>query len=122
MNMKRTGPTNPVTRKVIRELEKASVKHDARIWKRIAEDLQRPRRIRRVVNVGKLEKYCKDGDVVIVPGKLLGGGRLTKKLTVASLEASESAKKKIEASGGKWVSITELMSKHPKGSNVKIMG
>ena len=120
--MKRTGPINPVTRKIVRELEKSSVKYKAKIWKRVADDIKRPRRIRRAVNIGRLERYCKEGETVVVPGKLLGGGRLTKKLVVASLEASESAKKKVEMAGGKWMSLGELIKKNPEGRNIRLVG
>ncbi len=122
MPMKPTGPTSPTTRRIIRELEKTSVKYGSKIWKRVAEDIERPRRIRRIVNVGKLEKYCNDGEIVVVPGKLLGGGKLTKKLTVSSLEASKTAIEKIESCGGRWLKLEELVKKYPKGSGIKIMG
>ena len=66
------------------------------------------------VNVERLEIFA-DGDVVTVESlmnagiitktldgvKILGGGELTKKLTVKAHKFTESAKQKIEALGGK---------------------
>ncbi|MBQ8536768.1 MAG: 50S ribosomal protein L15 [Clostridia bacterium] len=66
------------------------------------------------VNVERLEIFA-DGDVVTVESlmnagiinktldgvKILGGGELTKKLTVKADKFTESAKQKIEALGGK---------------------
>lgn len=67
-----------------------------------------------IINVGDLEKY-NDGDEITVETlldakvikkaydglKILGGGELTKKLTVKATVFSAAAKEKIEAAGGK---------------------
>ncbi len=120
--MKRTGPTNPVLRKNIRLLRKASVENKVNVWSALAELIERPRRVKKAVNVGKLERYCNDGDVVIVPVKLLGGGNLTKKITVAAVSFSPLAKEKIEKAGGKCLSIEEIIKINPEGKGIKIMG
>ncbi|HLG43014.1 MAG TPA: 50S ribosomal protein L15 [Planctomycetota bacterium] len=71
-------------------------------------------RIRAEVTLQRLEKNFKDGDVVspevlatrnLIPGaaeelKVLGGGDLTRKLTVRAHGFSASAKQKIEKAGG----------------------
>ncbi len=116
-----TGPTNERLRLLVRFLRKASKENKARIWKYVAELLERPRRKRIVVNVGKLERLCNDGDIVVVPGKLLGDGILTKKVTVAAYAFSKSAYGKVIKAGGKPISIPELVRTNPKGSNVKII-
>ncbi len=120
--MKRTGPTNPVLRKSIRLLRKSSVENKVNVWSVLADLIERPRRIKKAVNVGKLERYCKDGDVVVVPVKLLGGGNLTKKLTVAAVSFSPLAKEKIEKAGGKCLSIEEIIKMNPEGKGIRIMG
>ncbi len=119
--MKPTGPTNPVLRSLIRTLIKASRENKAPIWRAVAEELERPRRVKKPVNVGKLERYCREGEVVVVPGKLLGGGVLTKKITVASFQVSPLAIKKLEKAGGRWMSIEGLIKENPTGSNVRVM-
>jgi len=47
---------------------------------------------------------------------------LSKKVTVAAYGFSESARAKIEAAGGKDLTIMELVKEMPKGTGVKIMG
>jgi len=68
-----------------------------------------------IVNVGTLERYFQAGEVVtpeellsrgiikdLKDGlKVLGDGELTKALTVKAHKFSETARKKIEAAGGK---------------------
>jgi len=120
--MKRTGPTNPVLRDLIIQLEKVSRKSGAKIWKRVAEELSKPTRKRREVNVGEIEKYANDGDTIIIPGKVLGRGVIRKKVTVVAFAFTASARKKIEDAGGSVMGIFEYVQKNPRGSGVRIMG
>jgi len=63
------------------------------------------------VNVEKLSRVAKDGSAVLVPGKVLGSGKLDKKLFVGALDFSEEARKKIIASGGEALTIDEFVSR-----------
>lgn len=118
---KRTGPTNPTTKSLIVKLMKQSKKENVEIWRDIAERLQKPSRQRAEINLNTLEKYCKDNDTIIVPGKLLGSGVLTKPLNVAALAASKAAIERLHKAKGKYLSIEELINKNPKGSGIRIM-
>jgi large subunit ribosomal protein L18e len=42
-------------------------------------------------------------------------------VTVAAIGFSSRAKEKIEAAGGKALSISDLMDENPKGSKVRIL-
>ncbi len=114
--------TNPNLVKLIELLFKASAENRAKIWKDVAERLARPKRLYSEVNVSKIERYAKEGETVLVPGKVLGGGNITKAVTVVALSFSESAKKKIESAGGRCLTIPKLIELNPKGSGVRIMG
>ena len=57
-----------------------------------------------------------------MPGTVLGNGEVTKKLTVAALRFSGSARQKIEKAGGSCLSISEVAEKHAKGMGVRIIG
>ncbi|MBU0979562.1 MAG: 50S ribosomal protein L18e [Nanoarchaeota archaeon] len=113
--------TNPQLRSLIEELKKAAAMQQAPIWKRIAQDLDRPSRQRRAVNISRINTYSKDEDTVVVPGKVLSVGELDHKVTIAAFSFSGSAKDKINKVGAA-LSIKELMMKHPKGEKVKIIG
>ena len=76
-------------------------------WRRVAEILANPRKRRVEVNLSKIEKYAKDGTTVVVPGKVLGRGQLTKPVVVAAFAFSLSAKKEIENAGGKCITIEQ---------------
>lgn len=120
--MKRTGPTNAHLRALISELKKQAIEKETQLWKRIAVDLEKPTRKRRVVNLSRINRHTKDSDIVVVPGKILSAGALQHKLTVAAYNFSMEARKKIEAAGGEALSIQELLQKQPDGKNIRIIG
>jgi len=112
---------DPTRLKLIEELKEASRENNAKIWRAIAKELSRSRRNRRSVNIWRINRYTSKGDMVVVPGKLLGDGILDHKVEIAAFRFTESAKKKIEAAGGCVRTIPELMKKNPLGSGVIIM-
>ena len=83
---------------LIRELKRQSSQQKVQIWRRIADDLQKPTRRRRIVNLSRLDRYTKENEVVVVPGKVLGSGELNHKLTIAAYNFSEQALEKIKKS------------------------
>jgi large subunit ribosomal protein L18e len=118
---KRTGPTNILVRRTIRVLRKYARQYHAPIWRYVAELLERPRRLRIVVNVSKINRYTESGDVVVVPGKVLGAGSIDHPVTVAAIAFSKQAADKIRAAGGKVLHILQLLEVNPRGSRVKII-
>jgi len=120
--MKRTGPTNPLLKDLIGELKKRSNEQSVKLWKRIALELEKPTRQRRVVNLSRINRYTKENEVVIVPGKVLGSGMLNHKLTISAYQFSEQAKDKIEKSGAEIVSLLELSKEKPNGKKLRIIG
>ena len=116
--MKRTGPTNYQLQELLSKLEVV----DSRFWKRVVKDLKKPSRQRRKVNVYKIDKFAREGEMVIVPGKVLSVGEINKKVDVAAFQFSESAKSKIEQAKGTAITISELFEKNPEGKKVRILG
>lgn len=119
--VKRTGPTNVQLQKLIVELKKLSTKEKAPIWKRVASDLSKPARNRRTVNLSKIQKLAKDNETLLVAGKVLSAGDLTKKINLAAWQFSDKAIGKVNKAG-KAMSIQDLMKSNPKGKRVRILG
>jgi len=119
--MSRTGPTSLVTRKLIDQLRRASKIYNAPAWKRVAEILEKPTRSRPQVNLSKINRYSKEGEMVVVPGKVLGAGRLEKSVTVAAYAFSESAIEKIKAAGGRAITLEQALKENPEARNVRII-
>ena len=116
MSHRVSGPRNYYHRKLIRDLWKTK----RRIWKKVSKKLSGPRNNKVEANLYRINKKTKPNDVIVVPGKILGMGDLNHKITVACLECSKPAKKKIEQSGSKLLSIEELLEQNPEGKNIRI--
>ena len=91
-------------------------------WKAVAKGLNRPRRVGHKINLYRLDKIAGGKETVVVPGIVLGTGEVTKKLNVAALKFSGSARQKIEKAGGNCWSIEQLAKENPEGKGVRIFG
>ncbi|NIO44279.1 MAG: 50S ribosomal protein L18e [Candidatus Aenigmarchaeota archaeon] len=118
---KRTGPTNPILKKLIEDIRSKGHKEKMPFLLEIAKKLEKSRRKKPEVNLSKLNRVCKNNETVIVPGKVLSSGTLKKPLTVAAANFSMSAVEKIQKAGGKAISIRELTGTNPKGTGVRIV-
>jgi large subunit ribosomal protein L18e len=57
---------------LLTKLRKAAKEHNAPIWRRVAELLNKPKRRSIAVNISKLNRYTNEGDWVVVLGRCLG--------------------------------------------------
>jgi len=103
-------------------LRGAFKKNKAPLWKALEQKASGSLANRREVNVGKLASVTKDGDTVMVPGKLLSSGSIGHKLTVCAFSFSEMSIKKIKAAGGSVITLGDLVNKYPEGKGVRIIG
>ncbi len=116
MSHKITGPSNYYVRKLIRDLWKTKIN----IWRIVSKKLSGSRRNSVKANLYRINKKTKKNDIIVIPGKVLGIGDLDHPITIACLNSSKSAKKKIESSGSKLITIEQLLEQNPKGSGVQI--
>ncbi len=116
----RTGPTNYQLQLLLEELRPKALQ--SRFWKRVTKEINRPSRQRPAVNLYKIAQFARDGETVLVPGKVLSVGEITKKVDVAAINFSEEAKQKIVNAKGKALTINDLLHKNPEGKNVRILG
>ncbi len=113
--------TNPQLVATIDNLKAKTRETEAAIWRDIALRLEKPKSNWAEANLSKLERYAADGETIIVPGKVLAAGSISKKITVAAYSFSDAAAKAIVDAGGKTLSIEELAAANPKGTGVRIM-
>ena len=107
---------------MVKTLRGASKKNNAPIWEKLADLALKPTRAKRTLNLGQINKFASDNDVIIVPGKVLGTGSLSHKITLCSFSISASGAKKVVESGGKVLDISQIIKNHPTGKGVKIIG
>jgi large subunit ribosomal protein L18e len=112
---------NPELLRAVHELRKAARAHDAPVWASVADRLERARHQTPAVNLGQLERLARPEETLVVPGKVLADGDLSKKLTVAAFSYSAAARSKIHAAGGSALSLHDLLKARPDGSGVRLL-
>ncbi|MBX8637966.1 MAG: 50S ribosomal protein L18e [Thermoplasmata archaeon] len=113
--------TNLELVKLVENLYTISAKEKSPVWRDVAMRLEKPIGNRAVINLARLDRYTKEGDVIVVPGKILGMGRMSKKITVSAYMLSSSAVAKLEKAGCKLYDLQSLARDNPKGSGIKLM-
>jgi len=114
--------TNPNLVSLIERLKREAYENKAPVWRDVADRLMKPKQNWAEVNLSRIERFASDNETLVVAGKLLGAGAISKKVTVAAFKCSEAAREKIASAGGRSISIEELLSSNPKGSGIRIMG
>ena len=112
--------TNPRLNSLIADLKSAARESGSDVWEDVAERLEKPRRTHAEVNLGRIERYARENETVVVPGKVLGSGALSKEVTVAAVDFSGSAQTKIEQVG-ETMKLEQVLEQNPDGSNVRVI-
>jgi len=113
---------NNLVVQMAKDLKRASNKNDAPIWSKIAKFALKPSSAKRVINMKKINNLTKENDVIVHPGKVLGTGTISHKITLCSFSISNSAAKKIIDAGGKVIHFSEMIKRFPTGKGVIIIG
>jgi len=119
---KKNMKTNPLLITLIQDLKKKAYENDVAIWKDIALRLEKPSRNWPEVNLDRINRYIRENETALVPGKVLSIGNLTKKVSIAAWSFSEKSQEKIKKAGGKCMSIEDLLKNNPKGKDIRILG
>lgn len=112
--------TNPRLSRLIAECKSAARDSGADVWSDVAARLEKPRRNHAEVNLGRIERYAREDETVVVPGKVLGSGVLHKEVTVAAVDFSSTAETKIEEVG-EALALEQALERNPEGTNVRVI-
>jgi large subunit ribosomal protein L18e len=112
---------NKEIEKTIRELKTAKKRTGQPIWGALAEELDKPKRIRVDVNLSRINRHTKEGEIAAVPGKVLATGKLEHPVTVAAYSFSDAAREKIVAAGGEAKTLSQLAAEGVEPSKVKLI-
>jgi large subunit ribosomal protein L18e len=112
--------TNPRLNSLIADLKSAARNSGGNVWQDVAERLDKPRRTHAEVNLGRIERYAQEEETVVVPGKVLGSGALSKEVTVAAVDFSGTAQTKIDQVG-ETMKLEQALEQNPEGSNVRVI-
>ncbi|MCD4702990.1 MAG: 50S ribosomal protein L18e [Methanosarcinaceae archaeon] len=106
---------------LIAVLKETARENDAPVWRDIAIGLEAPKRNHAQVNLSKLNRYTKENQMILVPGKVLGAGVIGHALIIGALGFSAAAQDKITSAGGKCMTIEQALDENPDGSGIRIM-
>lgn len=115
IDMQLRNKTNPTLVETIM----AAKKNDA--WVEVGGKLSTSRKNRKSVNLKEINEQSKEGETIIIPGKVLSMGELNKKIKIAALDFSENAKEKIAESGSKVLPILEEIKNNPEAKGIRIL-
>ena len=73
------------------------------------------------MNLNEIDKEVKEGEIVVIPGKVLSQGEINKKIKIAAIGFSEKAKEKLLKSKSEVILIVDEIKKNPKCKGVKIL-
>jgi large subunit ribosomal protein L18e len=85
----------------------------------LAKKLSYPTRKQLSVNLNELNNIKEDK--IIIVGKILGGGDIKKKMTIAALGYSTQAREKLAKAGCETKTIHEEIKKNPKLTGYKLI-
>jgi len=115
-----SSKTNPRLTSLIADLKATTRDGGGDVWGDVAARLEKPRRTHAEVNLGRIERYARDEETVVVPGKVLGSGALRKGVTVAAVDFSSTAETKIEQVG-EAITLEQALERNPDGSDVRVI-
>lgn len=97
----------------------AAKKHEN--WIKVAGILSGPRRKSIDFNLQEINKNAKEGESILIPGKVLSQGEVDKKIRIVALGFSGKAKEKLSKSKNEVVTIIEEIKKNPGAKDLRIM-
>ena len=90
-------------------------------WKKFAQILASSTRKQSALNLFQIDKQTTPGDTVIIVGKVLSKGELTKQVSIVALSISQPALKKLPHSKSKFKTILEEIKSNKKAEGLKFL-
>lgn len=112
--------TNPRIIDLIFSLKELGNQENANVWKKMSYKIENTSKNYSNLNLSKINRYTKENEMIIVPGKILGSGELNHIVTIAAIGFSKTAIEKIKSSNGKYMTIEEMMELYPNGKGIRI--
>ena len=90
-------------------------------WLKVAGLLSGPRKRRKNINLSELDEKSLAGEKIVLVGKVLSQGEISKKIKIVALGFSETARQKLLNSKCEPSTLLEEINKNPKAEGVKIL-
>ena len=90
-------------------------------WSKHAKMLSQSTRKHSSVNLSDIDSKVSMVDTVLVPGKVLSIGEITKKIKICSFGISKEALEKLKKTKSSWTSIVDEIKSNQKAEGLKII-
>ncbi len=90
-------------------------------WIEVARILSGSRRNRISMNLDEINSKCKEGENIVIPGKVLSQGEIDKKIKIIALNFSEKAKEKLLSSKCQISYIQDEIKSNPSAKGIRIL-
>ena len=90
-------------------------------WFDVARFISGPRKKRVSLNLDEIDQISKDGETVLIPGKVLSQGEVRKKIKIIALGFSENAMEKLSKEKKEFATISEEIKKNPDAKGMRII-
>ena len=111
-----------LSRKTNYELaETISVAKNLPEWSLIIKIISSSTKKQSAINLFEINAHTKEGDTVVIPGKVLSKGELTKKIRLCALGISEVAREKLKKTKTEYATILEEIKKNPRAEGIKVI-
>lgn len=90
-------------------------------WMDVARIISGPRRNRISVNLDAIDEKAEDGEIILIPGKVLSQGEVSKKIKIVALNFSENAIEKLSKEKKDFSTIDEEIKKNPDAKGIRIL-
>jgi large subunit ribosomal protein L18e len=99
----------------------ASLASKSPAWFKFAKLFSQSTRKHSAVNLGKIDTQTSMGDTIIVPGRVLGVGEITKKVRICSFGISKEARENLKKTRSEWIHVLDEIKKNPKAEGIKVI-
>ena len=90
-------------------------------WVNVARVLSMPRRNSTEMNLDEINQNAKDGEIIVIPGKVLSGGEINKKIKIVAFGFSEKAREKLLKAKIQTANMLEEIKKNPEAKGIRIL-
>lgn len=90
-------------------------------WSKYAKLFSQSTRKHSSINLEEIDRQTSMGDTILVPGKVLSVGEITKKIKICSFGISKEALERLSKTRSEWSSILDEIKKNPKAEGIKII-
>lgn len=90
-------------------------------WLEVGKLISAPRRKRISMNLDKINEESNAGETILVPGKVLSQGELTKKIKLVALNFSKIAEEKLSKAKIDYTNVLDEIKKNPEAKGVKVI-